>query len=131
MQVDSPLQNHLMCPVCLELAVNAVECTACNNIMCDPCVQALKSRSCPSCRQEDFRTAPSIVVRRMIGSLPQTCPNECGTNTTYGEMPNHLKRCERRKIACVCLKFTGARTEFLAHVASEHTQKLIETFDKD
>lgn len=102
MQVDSALQNHLICPMCLELASNAVECTACNNIFCESCVQALKTRSCPSCRQQDFQTRPSIVVRRMIGSLPQVCPNECGTTTTYGEMPNHLRKCEKRLITCAC-----------------------------
>jgi hypothetical protein len=89
--------DYLTCPICLELAKNAVECEACNNLMCEACVAGLKKKECPACRKGDgFKVRASILARRMIGSMPQVCPNECGTTSTVGNMQDHLKKCANR-----------------------------------
>jgi hypothetical protein len=90
--------NYLECPICLELAKDAVECEKCNNLMCDQCVKDLKRKECPACRESvNFKVRPSILARRMIGSMPMVCPNECGTTSTVGNMVDHLKKCPKRK----------------------------------
>ncbi len=70
MSMASSQNDYLNCPICLELAINAVECESCNNLMCDPCVKALKKKECPACRKENFTVKPSILARRMIGAMP-------------------------------------------------------------
>jgi hypothetical protein len=122
-------KEFLNCPICLELAQNAVECEKCNNLMCEPCVQRLKKKECPSCR-EILTVRPSILARRMIGSLPQSCLNDCGTITTIGNMADHLKKCANRKFTCNECIFEGNKSEFVLHINMIHEQKLIELFDK-
>jgi hypothetical protein len=78
--------DFLTCCICLEIAKKAVECVNCNNIMCEECVNGLKKQECPSCRKEKFKVKPSILARRMIGTIPCDCPNSCGEKSTLGNI---------------------------------------------
>ncbi len=44
--------KFLKCPVCLELPVDAVECTNCTNIFCEKCAADLVKKDCPVCRKK-------------------------------------------------------------------------------
>jgi hypothetical protein len=118
--VLSQANSYLECPICLELAKNAVECEACNNLMCEQCVKDLKKKECPACRKQNFTVKPSVLARRMIGSMPQVCPNECGTTSTIGNMSDHLKKCPNRVLQCAKCAFEGKKADFLAHLTKDH-----------
>ncbi len=111
------MQDYLQCPICLDIAKNAVECEACHNLMCDQCVSDLRKKECPACRKENFKVAPSILARRMIGAMPQQCPNLCGTTTTVSNMVDHLKKCTNRKFECSLCQFEGKKADFVSHLA--------------
>ena len=128
----SNAQEYLTCLICLELSKNAVECNKCSNIMCEECAKSLKKRECPSCRQVDFTWKPSILARRMIGSLPCTCPNDCGYKTTVGNLDDHLKKCPNKIYVCGGVeecKFEGKKEEFLKHLVEAHESTIISMFD--
>ena len=93
-------KDFLTCLICLELAKNAVECEDCNNIMCELCAKSLKKNECPSCRKDNFNIKVSILARRMIGTVPCDCPNDCGEKTTIGNLEDHLKKCPNRTYIC-------------------------------
>lgn len=113
------------------LAKDAVECNACSNLMCHECTKALKKKECPACRNADFQPRASMLARRMIGSLPLDCPNECGVTTTVGNMSDHLKKCPKRKLECAkCKNFEGDKDAFLEHIFTKHEAFLFENFDK-
>ena len=116
-------KEFLTCLICLEIAKNAVECDACVNIMCEGCADGLKKKECPSCRKANFKPKPSILARRMIGTIPCSCPNECGETSTIGNLEDHLRRCPKRTYICGGIeecKFEGKREEFLHHIIEKH-----------
>lgn len=125
--------DFLQCVICLEFARNAMECLCCCNLACEECLKMLKKDECPSCRREPLKTRASQLARRMIGSLPQVCPNECGTTSTIGNMVDHLKKCANRTFQCGMdgCQFEGRKKNFLDHLVGEHELKLIEKFDKN
>ena len=98
--------------------------------MCEQCVKDLKKKECPACRKQNFTVKPSVLARRMIGSMPQVCPNECGTTSTIGNMSDHLKKCLNRVLQCAKCAFEGKKADFLAHLTKDHEQILLESFDK-
>ena len=73
-----------------------------------------------------------MLARRMIGSLPQACPN-CATMSTIGNMVDHLKKCPNRNYKCGAIDcgYSGVKIEFLKHIFEKHESKLLESFDKD
>ena len=128
---SSQVQDFLQCIICLEIAKKAMECEQCNNLMCEECITILKKRECPSCRKFNFAVKPSVLARRMIGSMPAECPNACGENSTVGNLDDHLKKCANRVYLCTggkgffdsvneeC-KFEGKKEEFLKHLIEKH-----------
>ena len=68
--------------------------------MCEQCTKELKKEECPSCRKEKFKVKPSILARRMIGTIPCDCPNNCQEKTTIGNLDDHLKKCPYRNYIC-------------------------------
>ena len=101
--------DFLNCPVCLEIASNAVECKNCANIFCEKCAVDLIAKNCPICR-EKLAVKISLLARRMIGTLPQVCPNTCGVTSTVGNMQDHLKSCPNRTYSClICNSFESKR----------------------
>lgn len=114
--------------ICLELAKNAMECEACNNIMCEECIKILKKRDCPSCRKVQFTYKASVLARRMIGSMPCDCPNECGNKSTIGNLDEHLKKCDNRVYMCGGVeecKYEGKKDDFLKHIVEKHEKKIV------
>lgn len=124
--------DFLTCVICLDFAKDAMECEACNNIMCEACIKDLKKRECPSCRKVQFNYKPNILARRMIGSMPCDCPNKCGEKSTIGNLEVHLKKCKNRIFQCGGVeecKFEGHLEQFIQHITTDHQGKLLEMFD--
>jgi hypothetical protein len=116
--------DFLNCCLCLEMAIDAVECLKCHTIMCEPCTKTLKKQECPHCR-EDLQLAPNQLARRMIGTLPVECA-DCGYKTSRGELNSHLKNCPKRQYECeLCVPFSGYKADFIKHVLENHKKELI------
>lgn len=117
--------ENLECPVCLEPAKEAVECTQCAQIFCEACTKPLKK--CPMCRA-DSSFKESAFARKLINNLPKKC-DYCDFTTTAAEMKYHLVKCDYRDFYCnVCSAFSGKKPEFVQHLLSAHNEDLLNTF---
>ena len=124
-------KDFLQCPICLQLAVEAVETSCCHNIFCKDCLSAFTKKPCPVCRKEGVTWTDNILARRMISSIPTECP-DCGEKTTIGELPTHASKCPKWKLPCKIegCNFTGHEDEFIKHLCDAHKGTLIQTFIK-
>ena len=120
--MDDQLLEQLKCPVCLEFANNAFECSLCHNIFCPDCIinKENKTIPCPICRMDpNYKEAP--FARKMVNSIPSTCPNECDAkNLTLGDIHSHLLKCPERKLQCEKCNFTGKEAIFFDHAVTNH-----------
>eukprot|EP01084_Bolivina_argentea_P246266 412175_1 len=126
MEVD----KFLECPICRDVADNAVETECCNKIFCQKCISNLQSTnnmSCPLCRKSPIKTNKSILARRMIDSLPCQCPNKCDEKLTRCRLQNHLKLCPNRRFKCSFkdCDFKGISSEYLKHINQRHKDNII------
>ncbi len=122
----------LTCPICIDIATEAVESNCCGVIYCLKCARDILSESCPNCRGSPFKWRETLIARRMINSLPRLCPH-CEEKTTFGELKNHNLKCPKavRKCSIKNCDFSGMNDEFLAHVSSNHHKEFLERFDQD
>lgn len=119
------MEEDLKCSICLDIANDAVETFCCYQVHCSTCITILYE--CPNCRA-DLETRPSMVIRRIIGRLPVTCPNkECNIQTTRGDLHLHLMKCEFQTFKCPSrdCEFIGVKQAFADHLAASHTTTLI------
>lgn len=102
------MEESLKCANCKDYAVDAVESDcACHLIYCEKC--SFKTINCNLCNQRMSRKNPNpalkvfgftenILARRMIGSMKTKCiENDCGYETTIGEIKTHWRKCKERK----------------------------------
>ena len=124
--------SFLTCPVCIDIATEAVESNCCGVVFCLRCARDVLAESCPNCRAAPFKWKETLIARRMINSLPRACPN-CEEKTTYGELKGHMFKCSKavRKCAIKNCTFFGMNDEFLAHVDQNHHKEFLERFDQD
>ena len=99
--VKDNVVDFVTCLICLEIADDAMETSCCHKIYCRDCLSKVESRLCPTCRQE-FKMIISHTTRRIIGSLPASCPNAgCSLESTVSEIKVHERKCEFLKRACL------------------------------
>jgi len=124
--------SFLTCPVCIEIATEPAESSCCGVIFCNQCCVDLTTKGCPNCRNEPFVWKDSLVARRMISSLPKTCPS-CEEKTTFGDFKDHVMKCPKAVRTCSISNctFKGMNDEFLVHIATYHRKELLERFDQD
>ncbi|XP_066917452.1 TNF receptor-associated factor 6-like [Clytia hemisphaerica] len=92
-------ESHYSCPICLDIADDAVECTNCFKIYCGECTEGINA--CPSCRCTPSAWQPSRNARQFIGNLKTDCPNDgCKEKPTRSNLQVHLEKCEWSLIAC-------------------------------
>lgn len=116
--------DNLECPICLDLARDAVECTQCASILCEVCAKELKK--CPICRAEkSFKD--SAFARKIINNLPQKC-QYCDFKAPLVELKYHLPKCENRKYECNVCVFSGSKEDFLKHLVYTHNEILYDYF---
>lgn len=116
--------ENLDCPVCLDQAKDAVECTQCAQIFCEICTKPLQK--CPMCRaSSSFKI--SAFARKFINNLPKKC-DFCEFTTTCVEIKYHMEKCEFRRIDCNLCNFKGLKKEFISHIINTHSAILLSNF---
>jgi len=117
------LNDHLSCPICIEICTNAVETACCSHLLCENCCMGL--RSCPVCRCEPFKVNVNKVIRRMVGAMPVQC--KCGVSTTRADLSAHEKVCPMHSVVCNVANcgYSGPNEAFLKHIIDVHSDKLI------
>lgn len=116
--------DNLDCPVCLDQARDAMECTQCAQIFCEPCTHDLKK--CPTCRAvSSFKE--SAFARKLINNMPKQC-EFCGFKTTAAELKYHLPKCELRDFSCNLCTFKAKKQNFVSHIVNSHSSNLLDTF---
>jgi len=61
--------SELRCTVCYEIRKNIGTCAACNNCVCNKCVNRIQNQQCPICREKDPSFVPSPKLDRLVGML--------------------------------------------------------------
>ena len=116
--------ENLECPVCLDQAIDAVECTQCAAIFCEACTKALKK--CPLCRVAgSFKE--SAFARKLINNLPKKC-DFCDFTCPQVELKYHYPKCTERVMKCNVCVFQGKKDDFFRHIANGHTEDLFKNF---
>lgn len=118
-------EEFITCPICLDIAIDAVESNCCTVVYCLNCSQ---TSCCPTCRASPFIVKPNKVIRRMVSSLPVECV--CGSKITRGDMESHEILCSETIHQCSynCCTFSDKTTKFLAHIQENHQRDLISIF---
>ena len=93
------IEDEFKCPICLDLAENAVETECCNHAYCEVHAKPFEAKSCPTCRTTPFRYKPAIIVRRMINNLTTECPFCKSSNVQRGNLEDHKRTCSKRPAA--------------------------------
>ena len=129
MGVEEDQNDSLNCVVCLELAIDAMECRECACIMCKKCTTSMTS--CPLCRKTGT-IKDSAFARKMINNFPSSCL-DCGYKATISDLKYHKIKCEKRTYTCSIPKcgFSSLKSDILNHYALAHESYLIEEFDKN
>lgn len=90
-----PLIANFVCPMCLDVAKDAVESSCCNHVFCRQCFTVLTQQNgmftlCPLCRAV-LKCVEVPLIRRIINDLPWECPSKCNTpNLRRSDMEKHL-----------------------------------------
>lgn len=130
--MDSHLIDSMTCPICFEIAENAVETSCCHQVYCEYCLSIVGNKPCPQCRQQ-FTMLVSHISRRIIGSMPVHCVFKgCEAKVMRSELKDHEAKCTYRLYSCPsprCL-FEGLRDTFAVHLATDHQYKLLESAAK-
>ena len=124
------IEEHCYCPICIKIAKNAVESECCGNIFCAGCTKKLLS--CPICRKENMRTHQSLLMRKIIKSIPIKCIYECGYINTVDFMDQHYLQCQNRLFICKinnCNK-NYKKDDFIKHISKDHENFLINVAEK-
>ena len=129
LDMETHLLDSLTCPICFEIADNAVETSCCHQVYCHYCLSVVGNKPCPQCRQQ-FNMLVSHISRRIIGSMPMPCPIKgCNTKVMRSELKDHEMKCIHRLFTCPAPKclFEGIRKEFAIHLATEHEHCLLKS----
>ena len=95
------IEEEFQCPICLELAEDAVETECCNHAYCEEHAKTIAAGGgmCPTCRATPFRYRPAVMVRRLINNLPTECPFCKSATIQRGNLEDHKKTCSKRPTA--------------------------------
>ena len=87
------------CPICYEIADDAVETSCCHQLFCDKCLKCVET--CPLCRKK-FKVSPNFSIRRIIGTLKVNC-EYCHEEYARSDLKHHVHLC------CRCRRFCDNR----------------------
>lgn len=124
--MEKEQEQFYKCPMCLEIAKDAVESECCNSIFCESCVKVIPNRVCPLCRKGHLRYKSNIVIRRIVNSLKTEC-SECNEMTTYGNLADHKKKCNKGMVTCKFFRCNQEckKSNFATHLFEVHLEELI------
>ena len=90
------LLDEMICPICLKVLLDPIECNACQAIICENCYFILKSAD-KNCFNEGCKGTyikANKFVREILNNLNIKCYG-CNTdNIKYGEYLKHIQSCE-------------------------------------
>eukprot|EP01027_Heterolobosea_sp_BB2_P005270 GEZU01008081.1.p1 GENE.GEZU01008081.1~~GEZU01008081.1.p1 ORF type:complete len:224 (-),score=32.71 GEZU01008081.1:210-881(-) len=86
--------KEFVCPICLDIANDAVCTPCCHHILCESC--SIPLTACPLDRTrftDHFKCTPNMFARRIITGLPIECEVPgCGLITTRGVIKTHIDK---------------------------------------
>lgn len=82
-----PWKEEVRCPICLNVAEDAVESVCCHHVFCYGCADGLHSFTCPLCRRNDFRVKSNIPLQRVIHKLSTTKDEEKFKQQPHTDIP--------------------------------------------
>ena len=125
--------ENLTCPLCKELATDAVESSCCHQIFCEECIKQLKNWSaCPLCRARNTKYYVNVLGRRLCNSVKLPCQH-CQRMIARSDLEKHEENCEqcpRRCGAHGCSFKSGDRRKGFSHLAAAHGDALWEDFEE-
>ena len=100
--LDKKILDNKICPICLNLIWDPVDCLKCQNIFCKYCLDsslAIKN-NCPLCRKQ-FKSSKCKALKKLFEGIKIKCPNSsCNENPEYSDYIEHLEKCKYRKYHC-------------------------------
>ncbi len=107
------LLDEMICPICLKVLLDPIECNECQAIICENCYFILKSAE-KNCFNEGCKgtyNKANKFVRGLLSSLMIRCCGCSQDKINYTDYLNHIKVCERylsnpilKKLALINLK---------------------------
>ena len=93
------LKESVICPLCEELMIVPMECSVCQNLYCEKCIEKWKKKggTCPhQCSNSEFKKV--IEKKRMISKIKFKCIKGCGAEILFNDITNHYNsECYKKK----------------------------------
>ena len=93
------LKESVICPLCEELMIVPMECSNCQNLYCEKCIEKWikKGGGCPNnCTNSEFKKV--IEKKRMITKIKFRCIKGCGAEILFNDVKNHYNsECYKKK----------------------------------
>ena len=123
---ERDMEEEFTCPICMDVAEDAVETSCCHHIFCEECLVDVRNNCCPQCRAP-LSAQPSHLARRLIGNMPVACPYKCDAKVTRSELKSHSNNCPQRMYDCPSPKcgFKALKEEFANHLFNEHKDVIV------
>ena len=89
-EIFEELKESVICPLCEELMIVPMECSICQNLYCEKCIEKWKKKGggCPhQCTNYEFKKV--IEKKRMITKIKFRCIKGCGAEIKYNDIVNH------------------------------------------
>ena len=100
--------DELECIICKSLATDPQQTNCCGHTLCQTCAEKWRARSreCPNCRSDKFKTTSDARIRRHIASLTAYCPHHqdsCDWQGSIAKLQDHLsEKCKYELVTCPC-----------------------------
>ena len=92
--------DHLICPLCLNVLFDPIECNLCQTVMCRNCYFILKSAG-KNCINEECKgtyTKANRLIRNFLSDLTIKCYICNKDNINYDNYINHIKICNKLNV---------------------------------
>ena len=84
------LKDEVICPICEGLMIVPMDCSVCQNLYCEKCIEQWKKKGggCPhQCPNPQFKIV--IEKKRMISKLKFRCIKGFGAEIKFNDIKNH------------------------------------------
>ena len=98
-EVYGALKNDVICPLCEELMIVPMECSICQNLYCEKCIEKWKKKggNCPLlCTNSEIHKVTE--KRKKVFKLKFKCIKGCGEEILFNDIKNHYNsECYKKK----------------------------------
>ena len=128
------LLDEMICPICLKVLLDPIECNECQAIICDNCYFILKSAE-KNCFNEGCKGTyikANKFVREILSNLSIKCHGCMKDNIKYIDYLNHIKTCEGYLSSPILKKLISInqKTEEIEKLKKEKEKLVKETRQK-